>query len=210
MLGCAELYLVERKRHCIWGLVAPDGVECDLVISLPYAAAAAAMHDKMKPRLQMRATSKQSHPKAKVVKGNGSVATWRIRGLPYMMSAQKGLYYEIIQICWHMMTNTTEWMEWMTHRKRKETKQQPGTAEPGNIPGCFLVSLRFVCDIHSIHSTFCGQRGQGWGQKIQIFCGRHMWKTPHSQNLCTRWGQMDMDAMLGIYLHEDFLNWVHE
>ena len=46
-----------------------------------------------------------------------------------------------------------EWMEWMLHRKQKETKQQPGTAEPGNILGCCLVSLRFLCDIHSIHSV---------------------------------------------------------
>ena len=31
--------------------------------------------------------------------------------------------------------------------KRKETKQQPGTAVPGNILGCCLVSLSFLCDI---------------------------------------------------------------
>ena len=34
------------------------------------------------------------------------------------------------------------------HRKQKETEQQPGTAGPGNIPGCCLVSLHFLCDIH--------------------------------------------------------------
>ena len=39
--------------------------------------------------------------------------------------------------------------EWMSHRKQKETKQQPGTAGPGNIFGCCLVSLSFLCDIHS-------------------------------------------------------------
>ena len=33
----------------------------------------------------------------------------------------------------------------------KETKQQPGTLEPGNILGCCLVFLRFLCVIHSIH-----------------------------------------------------------
>ena len=42
-------------------------------------------------------------------------------------------------------------MECMSHRKRKETKQQPDTAGPGNILGCCLVSLRFLWDIHSIH-----------------------------------------------------------
>ena len=44
----------------------------------------------------------------------------------------------------------TEWMEWMSHWKWKETKQQPGTAGPGNILGCCLVSLPFLCDIHSV------------------------------------------------------------
>ena len=49
---------------------------------------------------------------------------------------------------------STEWMEWMSYRKWKETKQQPGTAGPGNIHGCCLVSLRLLCNIHSIHSVF--------------------------------------------------------
>ena len=44
-------------------------------------------------------------------------------------------------------------MEWMSHRKQKATKQQRGTSGPGNILGCCLVSLRFLCDIHSIHSV---------------------------------------------------------
>ena len=48
---------------------------------------------------------------------------------------------------------TTEWMELMSHRKRKETKQQPGTDGPGNILGCCFVSLRFLWDIHYIHSV---------------------------------------------------------
>ena len=42
----------------------------------------------------------------------------------------------------------------MSHRKWKETKQQPGTAGPGNILGCCLVSLCFLCDIHSVHGNF--------------------------------------------------------
>ena len=33
----------------------------------------------------------------------------------------------------------------MTHRIWKETKQEPGTAGPGNMPGCCLVSLHFLC-----------------------------------------------------------------
>ena len=46
---------------------------------------------------------------------------------------------------------STGWMEWMSHWKRKETRKHPGTVGPGNILGCCLVSLRFLCDIHSIH-----------------------------------------------------------
>ena len=47
----------------------------------------------------------------------------------------------------------TEWIQWMSQRKRGETKQQPGTAGPGNILGCCLVSLCFLRDIHSIPSV---------------------------------------------------------
>ena len=43
--------------------------------------------------------------------------------------------------------------EWMSHRKQKDTKQQPGTAGHGNILGCCLVSFSFLCDIDSIHSV---------------------------------------------------------
>ena len=39
----------------------------------------------------------------------------------------------------------------MSHRKLRETKHKPGTAGPGNILGCCLVSLPFLCDINSIH-----------------------------------------------------------
>ena len=62
---------------------------------------------------------------------------------------------------WHHSVNTVHsrmplqsgWsgIQWMSHRKQKDTKQQPGTAGPGNIFGCCLVSLRFLCDIHCIH-----------------------------------------------------------
>ena len=57
------------------------------------------------------------------------------------------LWPEVSQIC-------TEWMEWMSHRERKlSSSRQPGTAGPGNILGCCLVSLHFLCDIHYIHSV---------------------------------------------------------
>ena len=50
------------------------------------------------------------------------------------------------------MDHPVEWIEWMSHRKREETKQQPGTARPGNILGCCLVSLCFLCVFDYIYN----------------------------------------------------------
>ena len=48
----------------------------------------------------------------------------------------------------------TEWMECnMSHRKRRETEQQPSMTPVPAVPGCCLVSFHFLCDIHSIHSV---------------------------------------------------------
>ena len=55
--------------------------------------------------------------------------------------------------------NCTEWMECMSHRQWKETKQQPGTAGQGNILGCCLVSSCFLCDIHPECETPLAKRG---------------------------------------------------
>ena len=41
------------------------------------------------------------------------------------------------------------------HRKRRETKQQPSMLPGPAVPGCCLVSFRFLCDIHSIHTVQC-------------------------------------------------------
>ena len=38
----------------------------------------------------------------------------------------------------------------MAHRKWKEIKQQPGTAGPGNMLGCCLLSFNFLWAIHPI------------------------------------------------------------
>ena len=38
-------------------------------------------------------------------------------------------------------------MEWMAHRKWRETKQQPSRARSGHQIRCCLVSLHFLCDI---------------------------------------------------------------
>ena len=42
-------------------------------------------------------------------------------------------------------------MGWIAHRKWKEIKQQPGTARPGNLLGCCLLSFHFLWSIHPIH-----------------------------------------------------------
>ena len=48
-------------------------------------------------------------------------------------------------------SNACTWrMGWMAHRKWKENKQQPGTAGPGNMPGCCLVSYHFLWAIRPI------------------------------------------------------------
>ena len=47
----------------------------------------------------------------------------------------------------------TGWMEWMSRRKRRETKQQPSMLPDRAVTGCFLFSFCFMCDIHSIHSV---------------------------------------------------------
>ena len=43
----------------------------------------------------------------------------------------------------------------MSHRKRRETKQQPSMLPGPAVPFCCLVSFCFWCDIHSIHSVIC-------------------------------------------------------
>ena len=46
---------------------------------------------------------------------------------------------------------TTVWGRRMAHRKWKETKQQPGTAEPHNMLGCCLVSFNILWAILWLH-----------------------------------------------------------
>ena len=38
----------------------------------------------------------------------------------------------------------------LPHRKWREIQQQPGTARPGNMLGCCLISFHFLWAIHSI------------------------------------------------------------
>ena len=41
--------------------------------------------------------------------------------------------------------------EWISHRKRRETKQQPSMLPGPAVPGCCFVSFCFMCDIHSVY-----------------------------------------------------------
>ena len=47
----------------------------------------------------------------------------------------------------------------MSHKKRRETKQQPSMLPGPAVPCCCLVSFCFLCDIHSIHSVQCSCSG---------------------------------------------------
>ena len=51
---------------------------------------------------------------------------------------------------WSVLKESTVLVLRMVHRKWKETKQQPSMLPGLAVPGCCLVSFRFLCDIHSI------------------------------------------------------------
>ena len=49
-----------------------------------------------------------------------------------------------------LTSSSTGRMGWMAHRKWKEAKQLTGTAGPGNMLGCSLISFHFLWAIHPI------------------------------------------------------------
>ena len=51
------------------------------------------------------------------------------------------------------LLDVTEWMECMSHRKLRETKQQPSMLPGPAVPGWCLVTFYFLCDNYSIHSV---------------------------------------------------------
>ena len=74
----------------------------------------------------------------------------------------------------------TGWMEWMSHRKWRETKQQPIMLPGPAVPGCCLVSFCFPCDIHCIHSVGVGNFNiyyiwHPWEYSIVMFRQRREW-----------------------------------
>ena len=52
----------------------------------------------------------------------------------------------------------TVWMGWMSHRKWKETKQQPSMLPGPAVPGCCLVSFHFLCCILYSRSVWMLER----------------------------------------------------
>ena len=51
-------------------------------------------------------------------------------------------------------TRSTVRVDSLPHRKWKDTKQQPGTAGPGNMLGCCLISFHFLWAIHPIRPVY--------------------------------------------------------
>ena len=89
----------------------------------------------------------------------------------------------ILGMCWF-----TGWMEWMSHRKRRETKQQPSILPGPAVPGCCLVSFCILCDIHSIHS-------------VQYSVSVKVWE---------RWGlgpSLSLPSPLPLHLHSHCFHW---
>ena len=75
-------------------------------------------------------------------------------------SAQLGLM-RVPNLYIRILKMYTEWMEWMSHRKRRETKQSMFPCPA--VPGCCLVSFCCLCNIHSIHPVqgYAKVRGKG-------------------------------------------------
>ena len=62
-------------------------------------------------------------------------------GIPSRITGRASIYYPFTcTLCGHRIA----------HRKLKETKQEPGTAGPGNMLGCCLVSFYFLFP-HPVH-----------------------------------------------------------
>ena len=67
-----------------------------------------------------------------------------------------------------MRTQYTGRMGWMAHRKWKEAKQLPGTAGPGNILGCCLISSHFLWAIHPIGPVLKLCVAKFWGSRFRV------------------------------------------
>ena len=70
----------------------------------------------------------------------------------------------------------------MAHRIWKESKQQPGTAEPGNMLGCCLISFYFLWAILSM-TTVHSEGLRGCNSGIVHLCDVYLTGTGRSQML---------------------------
>ena len=81
----------------------------------------------------------------------------------------------------HILLTSTGRMGWMAHRKWKETRQLPGTAGPGTMLGCCLISFHFRCNVHPIRPVFCCilvsynlTKHWVWNQNTVMLCARFL------------------------------------
>ena len=94
-------------------------------------------------------------------------------GLGASLPSMHGEESDLESECKRMISNiyrrvhSTGRMGWMAHQKWKEAKQLPGTAGPGNMLGCCLISFHFLWVIHPIRPVY-----------VTLFLKDYM--TPHS------------------------------
>ena len=107
------------------------------------------------------------------------------------------LAFALIKWCF-IQHLSTEWMEWMSHRKQRETKQQPSMLPGPAVSGYCLVSLCFLCDIHPIHSV----------QHVQIIICilQHspLWFAPASHRSTSRKSTKTIAATMSLHLCSTF------
>ena len=77
----------------------------------------------------------------------------------------------------YMVNRSTVTVTRMSHRKSRETKQQPSSARSGNQISCCLVSLHFLCDILATVTVQGGPSGHGQPasparRRLSRFAGR--------------------------------------
>ena len=84
---------------------------------------------------------------------------------------------------WFAPSNTTVPVLRMAHRKCKETKQQPGTAEPGNMLGCWFNSFHFLWAILSTSTVQCSTYITSYYRSLHK--SKDNFKTLVDRTLCT-------------------------
>ena len=93
-------------------------------------------------------------------------------GLGASLPSMHGEESDLESECKRMISNiyrrvhSTGRMGWMAHQKWKEAKQLPGTAGPGKMLGCCLISFHFLWAIHPIRPVqFCSVKASHIGEQ---------------------------------------------